>query len=229
MEQCSDLWHQCQVAVEYHAAAILLLKVKSHASEYAVPMVLLPIEIDTTPGTVFAGNRAEAHLHSEWNRQEHCVCQKSNQDGAEALCHCYPAHGRALSQQVRSGFPRCIPSAACTAGRGHQVVRARDRCRAQGRLRLVHQVLACLWQEASACLAGNDVHTVAGEGCAFHPAAAQVASPGPAAETTSTRKTPRPSAKTTSPRTVCGKRFSTIGGEVEKSALRPRLGATSVH
>ena len=47
-----------------------------------------------------------------------------------------------------------------------RVVRARGCCWAQGRLREVHQVLACLRQEAVACLGAKDVHTVASERCA---------------------------------------------------------------
>ena len=51
--------------------------------------------------------------------------------------HCHPAHGRAVSQQVHAG-PLEKP---CTAGRVHQVVRARDCGWVQGWLCQVHQVL----------------------------------------------------------------------------------------
>ena len=81
--------------------------------------------------------------------------QKSGQDGAEARRHWHPAHGRAISQQVHSGVLCCSPSEACTTGRVHQAVRARHRCRAQDRLREVHQVPAGLRRKAVACLAAG--------------------------------------------------------------------------
>ena len=73
-----------------------------------------------------------------------------SQDGAEARRHCHPAHGRAVSKQVHAGV--LCPSEACTTGRVHQVVRARDRCWAQDRLREVHQVQVCVVK--SSCVSG---------------------------------------------------------------------------
>ena len=93
----------------------------------------------------------------------------------------------------------------------------------------MHQVLAGLPQEASACLAASDVHTVASERCAVLPAAAWFASPRPAVEQTLTKKTPSPSTRRTSLRTILGKRRSVMGTRWKKVLCIPRLKAMSVH
>ena len=109
VKQCCDLQHQYWVAVECHSAAILFLKVKSHASEWSLWSGHQPLwmfagsEFDDR----FVAKGAEAHQHSELDCQENCRSQELSQDGAEARCHCYPAHGRAAPQQVHSGVP-CV-------------------------------------------------------------------------------------------------------------------------
>ena len=78
--------------------------------------------------------------------------------------------------------------------------------RSEGVIRTVHQVLACLRQQASACLAAYDVYSVAGERCSLHPFAARAVSRGPPVELILTRKMLGPSTRRMSARMMFGKR-----------------------
>ena len=76
--QCGDRWHQYWVAVEYHAAAIPVLKVKSHASEWPL-----------WPGHLMFADRlaakgAEAHQPSEWT-QGNCRSQEFSHDAQRCV------------------------------------------------------------------------------------------------------------------------------------------------
>ena len=85
----------------------------------------------------------------------------------------------------------------------------------------MNQVLAGLRQEAVACLAANDVHTVASERCARHPAAAGFASPRPAVGVETQHEDDES-------HDVWQAVFDNVD-EVQKSVLRPCSGAMSVH
>ena len=164
---CRDLWHQYRVAVEYHSAALRVIKVKSHASEWSLWFwASAPLGVC---GKRSRRQTAGQRSHSGWTVEKISGVRSLAGSGAEARRHGHPAHGRAVLQQVHSGVPCSNPSKACITRRLHQVVRARDCCWAQGRLREVYQVLAGLQSKAVAYLAANDVHTVASEGCALHP------------------------------------------------------------
>ena len=78
VEPCSDLWHQYWVAVEYHSAAVLVMKVKSRASEWSLWSGHQPLRM-------YAGNEIGDRLAANG-------AEASGQDGAEARRHCHPAH-----------------------------------------------------------------------------------------------------------------------------------------
>ena len=77
-------------------------------------------------GISHSGSLRGASLSTDWQAKsaqnvpafrvdlsENCRIQEPSQDGAEAGCHCHPAHGRAVSQRVRTGIPCRGPSQAC--------------------------------------------------------------------------------------------------------------------
>ena len=62
MGQCGDLWHQYWEAVEHHSAAILILKVKSHVSEWSLWARHQPLWMHA--GNEFAEKLAEGPMRT---------------------------------------------------------------------------------------------------------------------------------------------------------------------
>ena len=116
-------------------------------------------------------------------------------------------------------------------GNGHhwrECIRLFARCRAQDRLREVHQVPASLRQEAVACPAANHVRAVACEGCALHPFAAWVATPDLLLNDFDNEDA-QTQFEDDEPQNDAWQAVFDNRDELQKRALHPRLGAMSVH
>ena len=98
----------------------------------------------------------------------------------------------------------------------------------QGGLRKVHQVLAGLRQEASACLAAYDVYSVVSVRCSVRPAAAGLPSSGPLPNNFA-QEDSEPQYEEDELQNDARQAAFENGDEVEESALHPRLEAISVH
>ena len=164
VEPCSDLWHQYWVAVEYHSAAVLVMKVKSRGSEWSLWSGHQPLRMyaGTEIGDRLAANGAEA----------------SGQDGAEARRHCHPAHADQYpnkSIQVSCvAVPRKrAPLEECIRLSAHEIVAGRR----IGSVKCTQCLQVCGKKQLVACLASNHVRTVASKGCALHPFAAWASTP----------------------------------------------------
>ena len=126
-------------AVENHPAAVPILKVKSHASEWS-----LWSRQGNQPIWMFVAARgAEAQQTLRVDYQENRRSQEFGQGGAEAG-HCHLGRGRAVPGQVHLGVSRRGPSQAPWTGRVQQTVWARACGWAQGGLCQMHQVPAGL-------------------------------------------------------------------------------------
>ena len=89
-------------------------------------------------------------------------------------------------------------------------------------------MLAGLRQEAVACLAANDVRTVASERCALHPLPPGLPAPNLALNNFDHEDAETQYEDDEPPNDAWQAVFDN-GDEVQMSALRPRLGAISVH
>ena len=67
-EQCCDFWRQYPVAVEQHSAAILILEVKTHASEWSLWSGRQPLWmfVENEFADSLPAKGAEAHQHPQW-------------------------------------------------------------------------------------------------------------------------------------------------------------------
>ena len=226
---CSDLWHQYWGAVEYHAAAILVMKVKSRASERSLWSRHQPIWM--CAGNEFAdrlaAKGAEAHQDSEWTLKTFAGVGNlaTTVQWRVATWHV------AVPQQVHSGLLCLQP-----LGRGHRWKSASGwsaheillQGRRIGSVKCTKCVHVCFKKQLRVWLQTTCVPWRAKDD-ALHPFAAWVATSRPAAERFRQWRCWGPIRGRSSPRTMRGKRSSTSGMRCKTVLLHPRLGAMSVH
>ena len=179
VEQCGDLWHQDWEAVEYHPAAILIHKVKSHVSEWLLWSGHQPIRM--LAGIEFAhrltAKGAEAYQDSEWSVKKivgvRILARTVQRQVATDTLHMaeqYP--NKSIQVSHVAVHRKHAPLEECIRLSAHEIVAGSAKCTkclqvcGKEQLRVWLQTTCIPWQAKDAA----------------HPAAAWFASPRPAFE-----------------------------------------------
>ena len=220
---CLDLWHQCWEAVEDHSAAILVLENKSHASERS----LWSREPAKCGCYRLAAKGAEAHRHFQWTIIEQVAGVRSlartvQRRVATVTLHKAEQYSNKSMLVSHVAVPRKrVPLEECIGLSAHEIVAGRR----VGSVKCTKCLQVCgkkhlhVWLPAT-CIPWQVYDAL------FIPLPLGLPAADPPLNNFDQEDAEPQNEEDESQNDV---RHAAFGDEVEKSALRPRLGAMSVH